>query len=162
MHSTLRILSAGATLGLTFASLASLSTPADTAGFSLTGDVLGLDQRDVRVLNNFSDPSANDNTTPHPDFPSVNGATRALWKAHLEWSSVPFAGSVHCEFQDMGGGLLAFVETPPSTAGRSTTRRRSPGRTARVTMGPVTCKASPRTRSVTPWVWAARSWAARR
>jgi hypothetical protein len=113
--------------------------------------VLGLDQRDVRVLNNFSDPSANDNTTPHPDFPSVTGATRALWKAYLEWSSVPFAGSgdqdltqavlgdgnanydasfegeasgpggtndnVHCEFQDMGGGLQAIYGVAAASNG---------------------------------------------
>ena len=78
-------------LGLSFTYQLSVALPG--AAFTLTGDSLGLAQRDVRVLNNFSAPSANDNQAPHPDFPSVTGATQALWRAHLEWSSQAFAGS---------------------------------------------------------------------
>jgi hypothetical protein len=89
----LRTLLALAATSLAFTVVVTLSSPLHTSGFSLTGDVLGLDQRDVRVFNNFSDASANDNVTPHPDFPGVLGATQALWKAHLEWSSGPFAGT---------------------------------------------------------------------
>ena len=87
-----RLVAASALLATTSA-VASLSAPVATGAFTLTGDLLDLGQRDVRVLNNFSDPSANDNTTPHPDFPGVLGATQALWKALLEWSSGPFAGT---------------------------------------------------------------------
>ncbi len=87
-----RLVAASALLA-TASAVASLSAPVGTGAFTLTGDLLDLGQRDFRVLNNFSDPSANDNTTPHPDFPGVLGATQAIWKAHLEWSSVPFAGT---------------------------------------------------------------------
>ncbi len=88
-----RNLSALGALALCLTITHQLSVALPGAAFSLTGDSLGLDQRDVRVLNNFSDASANDNLAPHPDFPSATGATQALWKAHLEWSSQPFAGS---------------------------------------------------------------------
>jgi hypothetical protein len=49
---------------------------------------LSLDQRDVRVFNNFSDPEANDNTHGDPNFPGAVGAPLALWKATAEWGSV--------------------------------------------------------------------------
>ena len=74
-------------LGAAFGLVASLSTPVDTAGFSLIGGSLGLGQRDFRVFNNFTDASANNNTTPDPDFPSAVGATQAIWKGHIEWGS---------------------------------------------------------------------------
>ena len=93
MNSTLNRLGALSATSLIYLGVVTLASPVDTSGFSITGDSLGIDQRDVRVFNNFSDASANDNTTPHPDFPGVTGATQALWKAHLEWSSLPFAGS---------------------------------------------------------------------
>ena len=87
-----RLLAVG-TLGLALGGLAQLSHPGPGASFSLTGDTLGLDQRDVRVFNNFVEPTANDNQTPDPDLPGALGATQAIWKAHLEWGSVPFAGT---------------------------------------------------------------------
>ena len=56
--------------------VASLSAPADTAAFNLLGGSLGQGQRDFRVFNNFSDPTANNNTTPHVNFPGALGASQ--------------------------------------------------------------------------------------
>jgi hypothetical protein len=65
-----------------------LALPArPSRAFSLTGDQLGLGQRDVRVFDSFADPSANDNTTPNPQFPGALGAELAIWKALVEWGS---------------------------------------------------------------------------
>ncbi len=67
-----------------------LLTPArDSRAFTKNGDQLGLGQRDVRVFDNFADPSANDNTTPDPQFPGQLGAELAIWKAVVEWGSGP-------------------------------------------------------------------------
>jgi hypothetical protein len=49
---------------------------------------LGLDQRDVRVFDNFADPEANDNTTADPNWPGYTGAELAVWKAVVEWGSL--------------------------------------------------------------------------
>jgi hypothetical protein len=73
--------------------VAALSSPVDTAAFNLLGGSLGQAQRDFRVDNNFSDPSANNNTTPHVNFPGALGAVMAIWKGHVEWSSEPYAGN---------------------------------------------------------------------
>ena len=72
---------------------AALGAPTRTVAFATTGDSLGLDQRDFRVFNNFTDPTANDNTIPHPNFPGYTGAVMAIWKAHSEWGSGPRAGN---------------------------------------------------------------------
>ena len=50
----------------TLALAALLLADVRTRAFVLTGDSLGLDQRDVRVFNNFTDAGANANTTPDP------------------------------------------------------------------------------------------------
>ncbi len=75
------------------AAVAALSRPAATAAFSTYGESLGLDQRDFRVRNNFQDPTANDNVVAQPMFPGQVGAPLAIWKAHVEWSSGPWAGT---------------------------------------------------------------------
>ncbi len=59
-----------------------------TRAFTLLGTNLGLGARDVRVFDNFTDPEANDNTTLDPNWPGVDSAPLALWKATAEWSSV--------------------------------------------------------------------------
>ena len=74
-------------LGVAFGLFASLSTPVDTAGFSLIGGSLSLSERDFRVFNNFTDASANNNTSANAAFPGATGATQAIWKGHLEWAS---------------------------------------------------------------------------
>ncbi|HZL99661.1 MAG TPA: matrixin family metalloprotease [Planctomycetota bacterium] len=101
MSSTLhRSLSAlGLVAGLSL--IATLARPTQLAGFTLTGESLALDQRDFRVFNNFTDPQANDNVAPHPNFPGHTGAVMAIWKAHCEWGSLPRGGN------GLGDGLAS-------------------------------------------------------
>ena len=67
-----------------------LLAPARPApAFSKLGGLLNLGQRDVRLFNNFEDPTANDNTTPASQFPGWLGAELAIWKGIVEWSSGP-------------------------------------------------------------------------
>jgi hypothetical protein len=62
--------------------------PAPTGdGYSLIGGSLGTSQRDVRVFNNFTDSTANDNQVPDTQFPGFQGANMALWKGVVEWGS---------------------------------------------------------------------------
>lgn len=61
--------------------------PTTASGFTLSGWTLSLSQRTFRVFNNFTDPEANNNTTPDLNFPGATGAVLALWKACVEWSS---------------------------------------------------------------------------
>ena len=61
--------------------------PPETEGFVTLGHSLGLGQRDVRLFDNFADSFANDNTTPHPQFPGYVGAELAVWKGAVEWGS---------------------------------------------------------------------------
>lgn len=75
------LLFAGAGLGLL-----TLRTP-NVRAWAVTGDSLSLVQRDVRVFNNFTDASANSNTTPEPSFPGYVGAPLAVWKGAVEWAS---------------------------------------------------------------------------
>jgi len=56
-------------------------------GWTVLGGQLSLAQRHVRVCNNFTDPEANDNTSPHPEWPGYVGAELAIWKAATEWCS---------------------------------------------------------------------------
>ena len=73
---------------LTLSGAALLLGPAPTSrAYTLLGGSLGTDQRDFRVLNNFTDPSANDNQVPDPQFPGHQGAVMAIWKACVEWGS---------------------------------------------------------------------------
>ncbi|MGQ0553128.1 MAG: matrixin family metalloprotease [Planctomycetota bacterium] len=83
---------------------ASLALPLASAAFTLSGESLGLAQRDARVFNTFTDASANDNTVPHPNFPGASGATLAIWKAHTEWGSGPWAGD------GLGDGLASNAQ----------------------------------------------------
>ena len=80
---------------------ATLAEPTQLAGFSLNGGSLGIDQRHVQVFDNFTDPEANDNTIPHPNFPGHTGAVMAIWKAHCEWGSLPRGGN------GLGDGLAS-------------------------------------------------------
>lgn len=61
--------------------------PGESTGFTLLGGSLDLGQRDYRFFNNFTDPSANSNTVPDPDFPGALGAELAIWKGAAEWNS---------------------------------------------------------------------------
>ncbi len=75
------------------ASVASLSAPADAAGYTTIGGNLSLSQRDFRVFNNFSDSTANNNTVAHASFPGQTGAVMAVWKGQVEWASEAYAGT---------------------------------------------------------------------
>ncbi|MFT7669101.1 MAG: hypothetical protein ACI8X5_001801 [Planctomycetota bacterium] len=66
-----------------------LSAAQEAQGWNLLGSVLGQNQRDFRIYNNFSDSSDNNNTTPHPNFPGALGAPMAIWKGVIEWGSLP-------------------------------------------------------------------------
>ncbi|MBM3984675.1 MAG: hypothetical protein FJ296_03120 [Planctomycetes bacterium] len=73
--------------------VARLSSPAQTAGFVMSGEQLDLGQRDARLAATFSDAAANDNVVAQPEFPGTLGAALAVRKAHVEWSSQPWAGT---------------------------------------------------------------------
>ncbi len=90
---TLRRLALGSALAATSLAVAALSVPVELAAFTITGEFLPLTQRDMRVFNNFTDAAANDNVTPHPNFSGQLGAPLAIWKAHVEWASEPYAGN---------------------------------------------------------------------
>jgi len=64
-----------------------LLAPRDAQAFAPLGFSLTIGLRDVRVFNNFTDLSANDNTTPDPNWPGATGATLAIWKGCAEWAS---------------------------------------------------------------------------
>ncbi|MBI5363381.1 MAG: matrixin family metalloprotease [Planctomycetes bacterium] len=79
----LRLLSTLAVVGVA----AVLLLPMRGAAFTTNSGFLGLGQRDFRVFDNFTAPTANDNVTPDPNFPGSTGATLAIWKACVEWGS---------------------------------------------------------------------------
>lgn len=88
-----RSLAPAALLGVALLAVSGLSWPVATAAFLTTGEHLGLDQRDVRVVNSFADRAANDNHVVQAEFPGTLGAPLAIRKAHAEWSSGPWAGT---------------------------------------------------------------------
>ena len=73
--------------GLALAAAAVFTGGNTTEGFTVIGHNLSLDQRDFRVFNGFTNSGANDNTTPHPEFPGATGAVMAIWKGAIEWGS---------------------------------------------------------------------------
>ncbi len=86
MHILSRSTQAFVAAGTTAAALL-LVWPADVGGYNFLGGSLDLAQRDVRVFNNFGDPTANDNLQADPEFPGAVGAPLAIWKGAIEWSS---------------------------------------------------------------------------
>ncbi|MEM7308394.1 MAG: matrixin family metalloprotease [Planctomycetota bacterium] len=70
----------------TLGGAALLLAPA-AGGFTVLGGALPSSAADVRVFNNFSDATANDNVTPDGQFPGQTGAVLAIWKASVEWGS---------------------------------------------------------------------------
>jgi len=75
------------TVGL--AAVAVLVLPTEPRAWKALGGTLDLAQRDVRVFQNFSGPTANDNLQPDPNFPGALGAALAIWKGVAEWGSQP-------------------------------------------------------------------------
>jgi len=63
--------------------------PTASHGYAVIGGKLNMNQRDVRVFNNFTDSAANNNTTQTADWPGYDGAELAIWKGCAEWASEP-------------------------------------------------------------------------
>jgi hypothetical protein len=96
--------------------------PVDTGAFSLLGHSLGSNQRDFRVFNNFTDSQANNNVTPHVNFPGATGAVMAIWKGHAEWGSDDWAGNgngdnTQTNLGDGGSNYDAKFEGTATTTG---------------------------------------------
>ena len=67
---------------------ASFFTMSDSAiGYSTIGGNLNLGQRDFRVHDNFNGANANNNATPHSNWPGYTGAELSIWKGGAEWNS---------------------------------------------------------------------------
>ena len=81
----------------------------DAEAWSLLGGSLNLAQRDVRVFNNFSGASDNNNQTPDANFPGYQGAVMAIWKGGVEWGSLPHGdGSGDPLQSELGSGDANF------------------------------------------------------
>ncbi|MEE8467877.1 MAG: matrixin family metalloprotease [Planctomycetota bacterium] len=90
-----------------------LVVPPTADGWVATGWSLSLEQRDFRIWNNFTDPQANDNQTPDPNFPGWQGADMAIWKACIEWGSELHGDGMGDPHQpgDLGSGGADFEPT---------------------------------------------------
>lgn len=109
MKINIKTLAACVALGLSFSVVSSLSGPADARGFNLLGGDLAIGQRDFRIFNNFSDSEANNNNTPHANYPGAFGADMTIWKAHTEWGSEVYAGNGAGDpIQTLGNGGANF------------------------------------------------------
>ena len=86
-----------------------IGLPGRSAAYVVFGDTLDLGQRDFRIFNNFSDPEANDNLVPDPDFPGAIGAELAIWKGVAEWGSAPHgSGTTDPTQAGIGSGSSNF------------------------------------------------------
>ncbi|MBM3975805.1 MAG: matrixin family metalloprotease [Planctomycetes bacterium] len=95
-----------------------LSAPR-SVGYSLIGGSLGLSQRDVRVFDNFTDSTANNNTTPDANFPGYTGCEMAIWKGALEWGS-ELHGNGNGDPHQNGGLGSGSANFDPSWQGNTT------------------------------------------
>lgn len=89
MRRLLRWVPAGGALAL----VALLFAPTELKAFALLGFSLPQALRDVRVFNNFTSASANDNQAADPSWPGARGAVLAIWKGCAEWGSGPHDGT---------------------------------------------------------------------
>lgn len=71
------------------AAAALLLIPTETEAWVPLGGSLNLNQRDVRVFDNFTNAQANNNNQADDQFPGYTGAELAIWKAIAEWGSRP-------------------------------------------------------------------------
>jgi len=83
------LLLSGAALGVACL----LVAPRESQGYTTIGGSLSLAQRDVRVFDNFTMASANNNTTPDTNWPGYTGAEMAIWKGCSEWASELHGGT---------------------------------------------------------------------
>ncbi|MCE9596039.1 MAG: matrixin family metalloprotease [Planctomycetes bacterium] len=89
---------------LALAVAAALALPRSVRAFTLGGWALGIDQRDVAVFDDFTDPEANDNEAASANFPGYDGAELAIWKATAEWGSELFGDGSGDPTQPLGLG----------------------------------------------------------
>jgi hypothetical protein len=83
--------------------------PKDSVGYTTIGGSLSLSQRDVRVFNNFTDTTANNNTTPDANWPGFTGAPMSIWKGCSEWASELHGGTGAGDpLQTVGSGGANF------------------------------------------------------
>ncbi len=75
-----------------------------TEGYDLIGHNLSLSQRDFRVNNNLTAAGANNNTTPHANFPDAQGFLMAMWKGAIEWGARLHGDGGGDSTQNMGLG----------------------------------------------------------
>jgi hypothetical protein len=86
-----------------------LGSAQSSLAFTTIGGSLNLDQRDVRVFDNFADAQANNNTTPDPQFPGQTGVEEAVWKGIVEWGSGPHGNGTGDPTQAvLGSGGASF------------------------------------------------------
>ncbi len=102
---------------------ASLLLPGmESQGFSKIGGSLGINQRDVRVFDNFQDSQSNNNTNSGTQYIGWTGAELAVWKGITEWGSDPYGdgsgdvggnilGGTDANFDAFWGGLTTAVGT---------------------------------------------------
>lgn len=106
---------------LALGAAATLLGSAPLTAFEVFGDTLNLSQRDFRIWNNFSDPSANDNQAMDPNYPGATGAALAIWKGVAEWGSVAHGDGTGDPSQDVigsgGSNFDAFFSGYAEAAG---------------------------------------------
>ncbi|MCH2112832.1 MAG: matrixin family metalloprotease [Planctomycetes bacterium] len=64
-----------------------LALPQEATAWSTIGGNLSLSQRDFRIYDDFTDATAHDNTTAHPNWPGYTEIELAAWKAGAEWNA---------------------------------------------------------------------------
>jgi len=102
---TTSILLTGAAVGVACL----LVAPRASQGYTTIGGSLSVLQRDVRVYDNFTMASANNNTTPNSNWPGYTGAEMSIWKACSEWSSELHGGTgLGDPLQTVGSGNANF------------------------------------------------------
>ena len=95
--------------GIALGGAALLLAPAQTAlAFAKNGSSLGLSQRDCRFFDNLLDASANNNITPHAQFPGQLGAEMAIWKGFIEWGNLHGDGTGDSSQPALGDGGANF------------------------------------------------------
>lgn len=64
-----------------------LLLPSEIEAFTTLGTSLSTAQRHLRIYDNFTDATANDNVLADTNYPGYTGAEMAIWKAGIEWGS---------------------------------------------------------------------------
>ena len=94
--------------GLALGAAALMIAPRSVEGFVLNGNSLALGQRDVRLYNNFADPTANNNAATKIQFPGYIMAEQAVWKGTVEWGSTRHGTGQGDPIQMVGDGGANF------------------------------------------------------